>query len=337
MSWRTTIQQWGTTIKQWGTTIQHTIKQLKFRYLVLACFTYALMLFVQLKGVNSEKGANKKFLLHGLVFFYTITPLLMSYLHNFLQTSHHKFGRFSYFILHGSDEIIDCAILLIFSIMGIFTIKKVELWMVYWIAMYGWFLLILNRGIANGRYRPFSITSTTFCAAASVMLGGLTDHWEGTLTGIVLGVVLFIYKIFLNNAEGYASSREQTTEDIPMSTYFRFLALLAFKILAAEQVDVAILEVGLGRKFDATNVIQTPVVWAVSSLGYDHVEIRGNTLGEVAGEKPGIFKYGIPAFTAPQPDETMHVLEEKASKLDTLVSDSEDWLNIHRVLDSVLR
>lgn len=110
--------------------------------------------------------------------------------------------------------------------------------------------------------------------------------------------------------------KRKATEDIPMPTYFRFLALLAFKIFAEEQVDVAILEVGLGGKFDATNVVQAPVVCGVASLGYDHMEILGNTLGQIAGEKAGIFKHGIPAFTVPQPDEAMHVLEDKAYRLD---------------------
>ncbi|CAK9169157.1 unnamed protein product, partial [Ilex paraguariensis] len=108
-----------------------------------------------------------------------------------------------------------------------------------------------------------------------------------------------------------------TGDEIPMPTYFRFLPLLAFKIFAAEQVDVAIMEVGLSGKFDATNVVQTPTVCGISSLGYDHMEIlAGNTLGEIAGEKAGIFKLGVPAFTVPQPDEAMCVLEEKASQLD---------------------
>ncbi|XP_014505225.1 folylpolyglutamate synthase isoform X2 [Vigna radiata var. radiata] len=113
----------------------------------------------------------------------------------------------------------------------------------------------------------------------------------------------------------YDRLKEKTDENIPMPTYFRFLALLGFKIFAAEQVDVAILEVGLGGKYDATNVVRAPVVCGITSLGYDHMEILGNTLGEIAGEKAGIFKNGIPAFTVPQPDEAMHVLEEKASQL----------------------
>ncbi|XP_078447015.1 DHFS-FPGS homolog B [Wolffia australiana] len=108
---------------------------------------------------------------------------------------------------------------------------------------------------------------------------------------------------------------EKTSEDVPMPTYFRFLALLAFKVFTAEKVDVAILEVGLGGKFDATNVVQAPVVCGISSLGYDHMEILGNTLTEIAGEKAGILKRGIPAFSVSQPDEAMAVLKERASQL----------------------
>ncbi|CAO2817140.1 unnamed protein product [Amaranthus hypochondriacus] len=113
----------------------------------------------------------------------------------------------------------------------------------------------------------------------------------------------------------YNRLKEKTTDETPMPTFFRFLALLAFKIFSAEQVDVAIMEVGLGGKFDATNVVQAPIVCGISSLGYDHMEILGNTLGQIAGEKAGIFKEGIPAFTVPQPEEAMTVLENNASKL----------------------
>ncbi|PSR93144.1 Folylpolyglutamate synthase [Actinidia chinensis var. chinensis] len=110
--------------------------------------------------------------------------------------------------------------------------------------------------------------------------------------------------------------KERTGDDISMPTFFRFLTLLAFKIFAAEQVDVAILEVGLGGRLDSTNVVQAPIVCGISSLGYDHMEILGYTLGEIAGEKAGIFKQGVPAFTVPQPDEAMRMLEKKASQLD---------------------
>ncbi|XP_020675985.2 LOW QUALITY PROTEIN: folylpolyglutamate synthase-like [Dendrobium catenatum] len=109
--------------------------------------------------------------------------------------------------------------------------------------------------------------------------------------------------------------QEKINDDVPIPTYFRFLALLAFKIFVAEKVDVAIVEVGLGGKFDATNVIRTPIVCGICSLGYDHMEILGNTLGEIAGEKAGIFKQGVPAYTVSQPEEAMSTLKAKASQL----------------------
>ncbi|CAH1430637.1 unnamed protein product [Lactuca virosa] len=123
--------------------------------------------------------------------------------------------------------------------------------------------------------------------------------------------------------------KKKCGDDIPMPTLFRFLALLAFKIFAAEQVDVAVMEVGLGGKTDATNVVQTPIVCGITPLGYDHTEVLGNTLGEIAGEKAGIFKKGVPAFTVSQPEEAMQVLKEKASRLDVN-------LEVANMLDSKL-
>ncbi|KAF3780283.1 Folylpolyglutamate synthase [Nymphaea thermarum] len=110
--------------------------------------------------------------------------------------------------------------------------------------------------------------------------------------------------------------KEKATDDVPMPNYFRFLTLLSFMIFIEEQVDVAILEVGLGGKFDPTNVVEAPIVCGISSLGYDHMEILGNTLGQIAGEKAGIFKRNIPAYTVNQPEEAMSVLESKALELD---------------------
>ncbi|ONK62034.1 uncharacterized protein A4U43_C08F36110 [Asparagus officinalis] len=109
--------------------------------------------------------------------------------------------------------------------------------------------------------------------------------------------------------------REKTNDDVPMPFHVCFLALLAFKIFSVEKVDVAILEVGLGGKYDATNVVKAPIVCGISSLGYDHMEILGNTLGQIAGEKAGIFKQEVPAYTVPQPEEAMSVLRDQASHL----------------------
>jgi hypothetical protein len=81
------------------------------------------------------------------------------------------------------------------------------------------------------------------------------------------------------------------------------------------KVQVVILEVGLGGRWDATNVVPAPVVCGVTSLGYDHVELLGHTLALIAGEKAGIFKPNVPAFTSPQDPEAMESLERRANEL----------------------
>lgn len=109
--------------------------------------------------------------------------------------------------------------------------------------------------------------------------------------------------------------RENVTEDLPMPPLFQFLTVLAFKIFVCEQVDVAIIEVGLGGEMDSTNVIKEPVVCGVTSLGMDHMEVLGNTLNDIAFHKAGIFKPQIPAFTVPQLSEAMSVLQDRALEL----------------------
>ncbi|KAH1061090.1 hypothetical protein GLYMA_02G191500v4 [Glycine max] len=83
---------------------------------------------------------------------------------------------------------------------------------------------------------------------------------------------------------------ENTTEQLSMPPLFLFLTILAFKIFISEQVDAAIIEVGLGGKEDSTNVIKEPTVCGITSLGMDHTEILGDTLGQIASHKAGIFK-----------------------------------------------
>ncbi|XP_022882867.1 folylpolyglutamate synthase [Olea europaea var. sylvestris] len=100
-----------------------------------------------------------------------------------------------------------------------------------------------------------------------------------------------------------------------MPPLFQFLTVLAFKIFSSEEVDVAIIEVGMGGLNDSTNVIKDPVVCGISPLGMDHIETLGDTLGLIASHKAGIFKPQVPAFTVPQLSEAMEVLEERANGL----------------------
>ena len=78
------------------------------------------------------------------------------------------------------------------------------------------------------------------------------------------------------------------------ATFFEATTVMAFDLLVQAGVDIAVVEVGLGGRLDSTNVL-TPLVAAVTSIGLDHREYLGDTLGEIAIEKAGIFKAGVPA------------------------------------------
>src|SRR3989442_7248148 len=86
----------------------------------------------------------------------------------------------------------------------------------------------------------------------------------------------------------------------PGLTFFEIVTLMAF--LAFREVDVAVVEVGLGGRLDATNVV-VPRACAISALGLEHTKYLGPTLAHIAAEKAGIFKPGIPAGRADQPRE----------------------------------
>lgn len=102
-------------------------------------------------------------------------------------------------------------------------------------------------------------------------------------------------------------------EAVPQLTTFEITTALAFVYFSRKQVDVTVLEVGLGGRLDATNIV-TPVVSVITSLSYDHTYLLGNTLAEIAGEKGGIIKPEIPVVLAPQKDEARMVIEQISSE-----------------------
>ncbi len=100
---------------------------------------------------------------------------------------------------------------------------------------------------------------------------------------------------------------------IPKLTTFEITTALGFIYFAQQHVDVAVIEVGLGGRLDATNII-LPKVSVITSLSYDHMAVLGNTLSQIAGEKAGIIKPGVPVISAPQKDEALEVLEKVAAE-----------------------
>jgi len=101
--------------------------------------------------------------------------------------------------------------------------------------------------------------------------------------------------------------------DLGALTWFEFLAAMAFIWFDQNSVDAAVFEVGLGGRFDATNVIGNVVCCAVTNVDLDHTHILGDTVEEIAFEKAGIFKDGVPALTAAV-DPALTQLQERAWK-----------------------
>lgn len=95
-------------------------------------------------------------------------------------------------------------------------------------------------------------------------------------------------------------------------TMFDYCLAMAVLYFREQQCDVAIIETGLGGRLDSTNALGMPEVSVITRIGYDHMAILGNTLHEIAGEKAGILKPGVPAVFAPQEPETLEVLNQHA-------------------------
>ncbi|GBG30469.1 Folylpolyglutamate synthase [Hondaea fermentalgiana] len=101
-----------------------------------------------------------------------------------------------------------------------------------------------------------------------------------------------------------------------MPGFFSFITLLGFHIFAAQELDVVIIEVGLGGRLDVTNLLGAPTACAVTLLDMDHTEYLGTTIEAIAGEKAGIFKPGVPIIVSSGQDPgALGVLHKTAEKV----------------------
>src|SRR6202008_1824465 len=99
--------------------------------------------------------------------------------------------------------------------------------------------------------------------------------------------------------------------DAPIS-FFEITQALAFHAFAHDPADLVVVEVGLGGRFDGTNVFDAPAVSVITPVDYDHLEMLGPELSKIAWEKAGIIKRGRPGVAARQDDEALEVIEREA-------------------------
>ncbi|TPQ51559.1 bifunctional folylpolyglutamate synthase/dihydrofolate synthase [Prosthecomicrobium hirschii] len=119
---------------------------------------------------------------------------------------------------------------------------------------------------------------------------------------------------------------EQVNAGRPI-TFFELATVAAFRLFAQHPADYTLLEVGLGGRLDATNVIPAPLVSVITSISVDHEKFLGDTIEKIAAEKAGIIKRGAAAVSSPQAPEVVTVLERRAAREGVRIQfGGQDWI-----------
>lgn len=114
-------------------------------------------------------------------------------------------------------------------------------------------------------------------------------------------------------------------------SFFEITVAMAFEYFAEQQVDVAVIETGLGGRLDSTNII-TPDLSVITNIGWDHMNLLGNTLEQIAFEKAGIIKKNIPVVIGELLTETEMVFRNKANELNASIVFANDYFTTEEVI-----
>lgn len=208
--------------------------------------------------------------------------------------------------------------------------------------------------VGSRAYKPGLLTTEVFCARLgnpqhrfrSIHVGGTngkgsTSHMlaavlqkAGYKTGLYTSPHLksFTERIRINGQcadtdyiADFVTKHQSYIEEISPS-FFEVTVAMALDYFAANQVDVAVIEVGMGGRLDSTNVI-VPVVSVITNISFDHMQHLGNTLPEIAAEKAGIIKEGVPVVLSEwMGADVMQVFEQKAKEKNTTIRvGSSEW------------
>lgn len=119
-------------------------------------------------------------------------------------------------------------------------------------------------------------------------------------------------------------------------SFFELTTAFAFKYFAEQEVDIAVIEVGLGGRLDCTNIIN-PILSVITNISFDHTGFLGNTLEQIAGEKAGIIKEGVPVVIGEHTPETRPVFEQKAQERKAPVIFAQDKEEMGKDIDFELK
>lgn len=181
-------------------------------------------------------------------------------------------------------------------------------------------LLCEKAGNPHHQFRSIHIAGTNGKGSVSHMLASVLQE-AGYKTGLYTSPHLqdFRERIRINGVMIPEEEVVRFTEDHKTyfeaiePSFFEVTVALAFRYFAEQQVDIAVIETGLGGRLDSTNII-TPELSIITNIGYDHMQLLGDTLPQIAGEKAGIIKEKIPVVIGESHTETEAIFTEKASE-----------------------
>ena len=187
-------------------------------------------------------------------------------------------------------------------------------------------------GDPQKRFKSIHIAGTNGKGSTSHMLAAILQQ-AGYQTGLYTSPHLldFRERIRTNGAmipQSWVAAfvnKNQSLIEVVQPSFFEVTVAIAFAYFAEAEVDIAVVETGLGGRLDSTNII-TPLLSVITNIGYDHTAMLGDTLSEIAGEKAGIIKPGIPAVVSERQAAVAGVfMDVAAAKGSPLLFASEQW------------
>jgi len=134
----------------------------------------------------------------------------------------------------------------------------------------------------------------------------------------------------------YVTKLRSVIKSVEKISTFEIITAIAFKYFADQKVDIALIEVGMGGRLDATNVVK-PIVSVISPVSHDHMKILGNTIAKIAEEKAGIIKESVPVILSPQKRSAKEAIERIANIKGSLIIDTSEKYEFKQIEYSLLK
>jgi len=192
----------------------------------------------------------------------------------------------------------------------------------------------------HNKFKSIHIAGTNGKGSTSHMLAALLQQ-AGYKTGLYTSPHLkdFRERIKINGemvSEDFVVEFTERTMKISQDiqpSFFELTVAMAFEYFAQEKVDIAVIETGLGGRLDSTNII-TPILSVITNIGYDHMNILGNSLEEIAAEKAGIIKPNVPVVIGETIPETRSLFINKAKELNAPILFASEEYEVSNIVNN---